>query len=276
MNQINGSMPMQGFDLGGRVALVTGGSKGIGRAIAQAFVTAGGSVAIAARDADQVRTTSDELGAGKGRVLAIVGDVAEDGDLERMVAETTAHFGGIDILVNNAATGDRRERALVDYTRGGVDRVLKVNVWAPIRLMQLCRPIMARRGGGVIVNIASNAGNQAAAGLGIYSPSKAAVMNLSDTIGAELASDGIRCVSVSPGIIRTELASRIVKAVEDGGLTPNPLGRVGEPEEVAALVLYLASPAGSFATATNYVIDGGELKKGPLRSSQSANRASEK
>ena len=263
-------MQLQGFDLEGKVALITGGSKGIGKAIAHAFVEAGGRVAIAARDSDQVRTTAKELDQGRGRVLAIVGDVAEDDDLARMVAETETRFGGVDILVNNAATGDRRERALVDYTRQGVDRVLKVNVWAPIRLMQLCHPIMVRRGGGVIVNIASNAGNQAAAGLGIYSPSKAALMNLSDTMAAELAGDGIRCVSVSPGIIRTDLASRIVKAVEEGGLKPNPLGRVGEPEEVAALVLYLASPAGSFATATNYVIDGGELKKGPTRPAQAS------
>lgn len=262
-------MRSSGFDLHGKTALITGGSKGIGRAIAWAFAGAGANVAISARDEAQLEATAAEMRAAGFQVLPITGDVGDDAHLARMAIETVQRFGGVDILVNNAATGDRRERAIADYTREGVDRVLRVNLWAPIRLMQLCRPSMVARGGGVIINIASNAGNQAAAGLGIYSPSKAALMNASDTIGSELAADGIRCVSVSPGIIRTELASRIVKAVEEGGLTPNPLGRVGEPEEVAALVLYLASPAGSFATATNYVIDGGELKKGPTRPASS-------
>jgi len=251
------------LSLHGKVAVVTGGSKGIGRAIALAFAEYGADVAIAARGVEALDCTRKEIEEHGRGALAVQTDVANAPDLERLYAEVCEAFGGVDVLVNNAATGDEG-RELAKLTRDEFDRVLSVNLWAAIRLSQLCRPSMQQRGGGTILNIVSNEAIRPLPGLGIYSPSKAALVNLTQMIAKEWAADGIRALCIAPGLVRTELAAPLVKMVEEQGLRLNPLGAIGEPEDIAGLALFLASPAGRFATATTFVIDGGEMAAGPI------------
>jgi len=251
------------LSLEGKVAVVTGGSKGIGRAIALTFAEHGADVVIAARGAEALERTRKEIEERGRRVLAVQADVANAPDLERLYAEVCEAFGGVDVLVNNAATGDEG-RELSKLTRDEFDRVLSVNLWAAIRLSQLCRPSMQQRGGGVILNIVSNEAIRPMAGLGIYSPSKAALVNLTQMLAKEWAGDGIRAACIAPGLVRTELAAPLVDMVEKHGLKLNPLGAIGEPEDIAGLALFLCSPAGRFATATTFVVDGGEMAAGPI------------
>lgn len=256
-------MPIVDYSLAGKVVLVTGGSKGIGRAIALACAENGADVAIAARGREALDATAGEIEALGRRVLAVSANVGETDACNALYAEVVEGLGGIDILVNNAATGDKGG-AMSRLTEEVFRHVMAVNLWGPIRLSQLCRTTMQERGGGMIVNIASNEGVRASAGLGIYSPSKAALINFTQLVAKEWAKDGIRAISIAPGLVRTELAAGLIANVEASGIAINPLKRVGEPEEIAALVLALVSQAGRFATATNYVLDGGELGAGPL------------
>lgn len=256
-------MSMVNLSLEGKVALVTGGSKGIGRAIALAFAEHGADVAIAARGEEALERTAKELAERGNRALAVQADVGNAVDLERLAERVQSELGGVDVLVNNAATGDAGGR-LSRLTRDQFDRVLGINLWAPIRLCQLCRPSMQERGGGTIVNITSNEGIRPAAGMGIYSPSKAALISLTQMVAKEWARDGIRAVCIAPGLVRTELAAGLVKTVEEQGVRINPLRRIGEPEDIAGLALWLASPSGRFATGATFVVDGGEMSAGPI------------
>ncbi len=256
-------MPTVDFSLEGKVALVTGGSKGIGRAIALTFAEHGADVALAARGVETLEQAAKEIEARGRRVLALPTDVSDESALEALVARTRDVLGGVDVLVNNAATGDQGG-ALADLTRPDFDRVLAVNLWAPIRLCQLCRPSMQERGGGTIINVASNEGIRPMAGLSIYSPSKAALISLTQMLAKEWAKDGIRALCIAPGLVRTELTAELVPAVEEKGIQINPLGVIGEPADIAALALVAASPAGRFLTATTLVVDGGEMSAGPF------------
>ncbi len=250
-------MSIVDLSLDGKIAIVTGGSKGIGRAIALAFAEHGADVAIAARGVEALAATREEIEATGRRCLVVPADMASDADLERLYKETIATFGGVDILVNNAATGAPSSLSKTDADT--LLQVMRVNVWAPFQLSKLCRTSMMERGGGVILNVVSNEALRPSIGIGVYAPSKAALMNLSVLCAKHWARDGIRVCSIAPGLIRTELAQPLVEAVESSGRYPNPQKRIGEPEEIAGLALLLASPAGSFATGTNLVFDGGEI-----------------
>jgi NAD(P)-dependent dehydrogenase (short-subunit alcohol dehydrogenase family) len=254
-------MSVVDFSLAGKVAIVTGGSKGIGRAIALAFAEHGADVVIAARGAEALERTKEEIAATGPRALAVQADVAEDADLEKLYQRTCKEFGGVDVLVNNAATVSLG--TLAQETGAEFLRIMKVNVWAPLYLARLCRESMAKRGGGAIINITSNEGVRPSTGIGTYALSKAALINMAQLLGKEWARDGIRVSCIAPGLIRTELAQSLVEAVEAGGLQINAQARIGEPHEIAGMALLLASPAGAFATGMTYVIDGGEVSAGP-------------
>jgi NAD(P)-dependent dehydrogenase (short-subunit alcohol dehydrogenase family) len=256
-------VPTVDLSLAGKTAVITGGSKGIGRAIALTFAEYGAQVAIAARGVEVLEQTAAEIEERGVRALAVPTDVADEAALQELVARVRGEFGGIDVLVNNAATGDKGG-PLSKLTRGEFDRVMAVNLWAPIRLCQLCRSSMQERGGGVFINVVSNEGIRPMPGLGIYSPSKAALISVTTMLAKEWAKDGIRAVSIAPGLVRTELAAELVKAVEEQNVQINPLGVIGEPPDIAALALVAASPAGRFLTATTLVVDGGEMSAGPF------------
>ncbi len=250
-------MSIVDLSLEGKVAIVTGGSKGIGRAIALAFAEHGADIAIAARGQDALATTGREIESTGRRCLAITADMANDADLQKIYQKTVAELGGIDILVNNAAMGAPSSLSKTDADT--FLEVMRVNVWAPLELSKLCRTSMMERGSGVIINVVSNEAIRPSIGIGVYAPSKAALANLSVLCAKHWARDGIRVCSIAPGLIRTELARPLVEAVESSGQYPNPQKRIGEPAEIAGLALLLASPAGSYATGTTLVFDGGEI-----------------
>ena len=186
------------LSLEGKVALVTGGSKGIGRAIALTFAEHGADVAIAARGVEALDATREALLATGRRAIAVQCDVGNDDDLARTVRETEEQLGGVGILVNNAATGS--QASLRRTTADDLLQVMRVNVWAPLRLSQLCHTGMVERGGGVIINVVSNEGVRPSVGIGVYAPSKAALINLSQLCAKHWAKDGIRVTSIAPGL----------------------------------------------------------------------------
>ena len=256
-------MSLVDHSMDGKVALITGGSKGIGRAIALAFAENGADVAIAARGLEALEATGGELRELGHRALAIPADVGSTEALDDLYEQVVAELGSIDILVNNAATGGGGT-PISELKEDDFQRVMAINLWGPIRLSQLCRTSMKERGGGKIINISSNEGVRASPGLGIYPPSKAGLISFTEMIGKEWAEDSIRAIAIAPGLVRTELAASLIERVEKNNININPMGRIGEPEDIAALVLALATQAGRFATATTYVLDGGELSAGPL------------
>lgn len=251
------------FCLKGKVALVTGGSKGVGHAIAGVYARHGANVVIAARDEQQLRA-AEAAHIGEGRLVGVRADVSREEDLEKLVAATIGEFGGVDILVNNAGLLVRG--ALTDLPYETFQSVMHVNVWAPLKLAQLCRPSMEERRDGLILNISSTLGIRSTPLRGAYSLSKAALINATELIAKEWGKYDIRCVCLALGVIRTEMGAELVKLIESG-FQISPINRVGETDHVAGFALYLASKAGRYATSATYVLDGGTLSMSSAPSS---------
>jgi NAD(P)-dependent dehydrogenase (short-subunit alcohol dehydrogenase family) len=251
------------LSLTGKVALVTGGSKGIGRSIALAFAEHGAEVAIVARGRDALDATRRDIEATGRRCLALSADMAIESEWARIVDETVSKFGGLDILVYGAATAEKLG-PIIRSTSEGWDNVMRVNLKGAFTVSKLCHPHMKNRGGGVVIHLTSNECIRPSAGLGTYSISKGAMVTMSQVCAKEWARHKIRVNCIAPGLVRTELAEPLVKMVEKSGQYPNPLGRVGEPNEIAGIALYLASPVGAYATGQTFVVDGGELVYAPL------------
>ena len=249
------------FSLDGKVAIVTGGSKGIGRAIALAFAEHGADLVLAARGLEALEQAKQDVAATGRRVLTVQVDMSVSADCDTLYQATVEEFGGVDILVNNAAGASLV--TLAEENEADFLRVMRTNVWASLHLARLCRKSMRQRGGGAVINITSNEGVRPSMGIGTYALSKAALINMAQLLGKEWAADKIRVTCIAPGLIRTELAKDLVEAVETSGSPINPQKRVGEPNEIAGLALFLASPAGTFATSMTYVVDGGEVSAGP-------------
>jgi len=247
--------------LEGKVAIVTGGSKGIGRAIALEFADRGCDVAVAARGAEALEGVRKEIEQRGRKALALPTDMADDDALEKLYEKTIETLGGVDILVNNAAAAKGGRCSRVTYD--SFEHVYKVNVWAPLRLAQLCRESFKKRGGGVIINIASNGGLIGDTGLGIYPSSKAALINLTRTEAKDWGRDNIRAVCIAPGLVRTDMAESLVAYMEKNPeKNLNPLRRIGEPEDIAGLAALLASDSGRYLNAETYIADGGEYSMG--------------
>lgn len=251
-------MATNNFSLDGKVALVTGGTRGIGKAIALAFAHAGARVVVASRKADAVESTTTELRATGAGAEGVVANVGKPGETKRLVDETVAAFGTIDILVNNAA---------VNPTFGPVentgtdafDKIIAVNVRAPFDLAKEVRPHFVARGGGVILNISSIGAVTPDAGLGIYSVSKAALVSLTQVLAKEWGKDNIRANAICPGLIRTDFSSALWKneQILAHMMNRQAIRTLGEPEDIAGLALFLCSEAGRFCTGGVYMADGG-------------------
>ena len=250
------------FSVEGKAAIVTGGSKGIGRAIALTLAEHGADVAIAARGREALERTKSEIEATGRRCIALAADMADEKEWKRIADEATAAFGGVDILVNNAATA-AGYGPIARTDTASWDLVMKVNLKAPFVLSSLCLPSMKARGGGSVIHITSNEAIRPSFGLGAYSVSKGALVTLAQVCGKEWARDKVRVNCIAPGLVRTEMAEGLVRMVEKSGRYPNPMHRVAEPEEIAAIALYLASDAGSYTTGQTFVVDGGELVLAP-------------
>jgi NAD(P)-dependent dehydrogenase (short-subunit alcohol dehydrogenase family) len=242
--------------LEGEVAVVTGAGRGIGRAIALGLAGAGAAVAILERDADTGARTVEAIRATGGDALVVTGDVRERAACEAVVAAAVEQFGGVDVLVNNAQhvpTG-----TLDSCTDDDLYAAWESGALAAFRLMQLCHPLMTARGGGSIVNLASGAGTEGLAGLGAYAVAKEGIRALTKVAMREWGVDGIRVNTVCPWA-RTEFWDDLTEREQQARVRRNPLRRIGEPEEIAAVVVFLAGRAGSYVTGQTIHVDGGNM-----------------
>ncbi|MEZ4899085.1 MAG: glucose 1-dehydrogenase [Saprospiraceae bacterium] len=248
------------FDLTGKIALITGASKGIGASIARAFALQGATVVVSSRQFENVATVADALKAEGLNAYAIACHVGELQQLNGMVGEVTQLLGGIDILVNNAATNPVFG-PLESADAGIFDKIMNVNVKAPWILANLCLPSMKERGGGSIINISSVEGLQAGMGLGLYSTSKAALIMLTKNQATEWGKFGIRSNAICPGLIKTKFSAALWQNEQWTRqlIESLPSGRIGMPEDIEGLALLLASQAGDYLTGGVYVADGGYL-----------------
>lgn len=232
-----------------RVALVTGGGTGIGRATARVLGDQGWSVTVSGRREDKLLEAVAPLGPDG---LAVPGDVAVEADARAMVERTVESFGRLDLLVNNAAVYGAS--ALVEDSGENWRRQFEINLHAPWTLCRLAHPHLRESGSGVVVNVLSTLGHRAMAGLSAYCTSKAALDMLGRCLALEWASDGIRVNSVSPGVVDTPIHEPgTAEAMADA----HPLGRIGRPEEVARAIAFLASADSAWTTGTNLDVDGG-------------------
>jgi len=252
-------MDFSRISLEGKVALVTGGSRGIGRASALAFADAGADVAVASRKLADLEKVAEEIRAKGRKSLAVASHVAKTEDSKSLVDKVMAEFGRIDILVNNAGTNPYYG-PLMDAEEWAWDTTMNVNLKGQFLLSQLVARIMREHGGGNIINTSSVGGIQAS-DLGIYSASKAALIMLTECMAKEWGQYNIRVNAIAPGVIKTRLSEQLWKDPEAGKAVVDScaLLRLGEPEDVAGVVLFLASDASSYVTGETIAIDGGAL-----------------
>lgn len=248
---------MELFDLHGKKALVTGGSSGIGTSVALAYVQAGAQVAIAARNSAALEKVAGDIAATGGKVMPICCDVTRPEQVTRMLDQVTAELGGIDIAVCNA--GIITVTPMLEMSIEEFQRIQNTNVNGVFLTAQAAAKAMVRQGrGGVIINTASMSGHiiNTPQQVGHYCTSKAGVIHLTKAMAVEFAPHKIRVNSVSPGYIRTELIEPYT-GYHSLWEPKIPMGRLGRPEELTGLYLYLASEASSYMTGSDIVIDGG-------------------
>lgn len=245
------------IDLSGKSALVTGGSRGIGLAIAKAFVDAGGRVLLTARKKEELEQATAELGSA----ATYVAGRADDPDhIKEAVERCLERFGSLDVLVNNAATNPQFG-PLMDADRGAISKILSVNLEAVIWWCQDAWRAWMKERGGVIINVASVGGLSAEPFLGAYNVSKAGLIHLTKQLAMELAPK-VRVNALAPGLVKTRFSRVLYERNEEFVASRTPLKRLGVPEDVAAAAVFLASDLASWVTGEVFVVDGGALLGG--------------
>ncbi len=251
-------MPL--FDLDGKVAVVTGSSRGIGRAIVERLAEHGAKVVVSSRKLEACRKVVDAIEArhGAGRALAIPANISSKEDLRRLVEETAAAFGQIDVLVCNAASNPYYG-PLAGISDDQFRKILDNNVIANHWLIGFAAPAMRARKDGAIIIVSSIGGIKASAVIGAYNISKAADFQLARNLALEFGPDNIRVNCIAPGLVKTDFARALWENPETlkASNQRTPLGRIGEPDEIAGAAVFLASRAGAFITGQTIVIDGG-------------------
>jgi 3-oxoacyl-[acyl-carrier protein] reductase len=242
------------IDLSGRVAIVTGASRGIGRAIAQ-HLAAQGAVVVAAARGENARPVADEIVAAGGRAEAVSLDVTEAGAAEQLVATTLERHARIDILVNNA--GIARDQLLLRMKRDDWEAVLATNLTAAFVLSQAVLKPMVRQRGGRIISISSVVGQSGNAGQANYAASKAGLIGFTKSLALEVASRGITANVVAPGLIETDMTRALTEQARDEWASRIPLRRLGTPADIASAVCFLASDEASYITGHVLAVNGG-------------------
>jgi NAD(P)-dependent dehydrogenase (short-subunit alcohol dehydrogenase family) len=248
------------FDLDGRVALITGASRGIGEATARLLAEHGAHVVLSSRKQEDLDRVAESIVAAGGKASAIAAHQGDTAALQALVAGVERRCGRLDILVNNAAANPYFGH-IADTDPGMFDKTVQVNIKGYFELSSLAAKWMQKRGGGAIVNIASVNGVRPGPMQGIYSITKAAVINMTQAFARECAPWKVRVNAVLPGLTDTKFASALIRneAIYQTVLPQIPMGRYASPAEIAPAVLYLASDAASYVTGTSLTVDGGWL-----------------
>ncbi|HMG26479.1 MAG TPA: SDR family oxidoreductase [Acidimicrobiia bacterium] len=253
--------PAKAFRLDGKAALVTGGTRGIGRAIAEGFVAAGAAVCVMARKQDELDETLAALGSVGPAVTVYAGSAGDPPAIEAGVAHCVNELGGLDILVNNAGTNPTFG-PMIETEPRAVRKVLEVNLEGPLLLAQAAWRSWMRDHGGVVINVASLGGIRPSLGIGMYNTSKAALVHMTRQLAVELA-PGVRVNALAPGLVKTHFARALFEHDEEGTAAQFPMKRLGVPDDCAGAALFLASDASSWMTGDVIVVDGGGLVGGP-------------
>ena len=248
------------FSLTGRVALVTGGSRGIGRAVSLALAEAGARVAVSSRKRDACEAVVAEIEERGGEAMAAPGHAGRAEDAARIVGEVMERWGRLDVLVNNAGTNPEFG-PLLAHSSAAIDKTFEVNLEGPLHFTREAVQAWMGEHGGSVVNVASIAGLSPDQGMGAYSASKAALISVTRSLARDLGRQGVRVNAIAPGVVRTDLARMLVETPEirDRILERSALGRIAEPDEIAGPVLWLASDAASYVTGAVILVDGGHL-----------------
>lgn len=248
--------------LEGKVALITGGASGIGRTTAEFYAREGARVLVSDVDQEGGKETAHRIESSGGQALFVEADVSNPSDCEDMVAAAVDQFGQLDIACNNAGIAGE-ENLIADYSIEGWQQLVSINLSGVFYCMKYEIQVMLESGGGSIVNISSILGKVGFAGAPAYVSSKHGVVGLTETAAVEYGKDNIRVNAVGPGFISTPMISAMEENEEAYQQLVNmhPIGRIGEPEEVAELIIWLSSDKASFVTGSYYPIDGGYLAR---------------
>jgi dehydrogenase/reductase SDR family member 4 len=248
------------FSLAGKTALITGASRGIGLAIARTYARAGANVVLNARKVDVLTGAVDELTAQGFHARALAMNAGKVEDAPKLIEAAVALFGGLDILVNNAAANPIYGPVEL-ATPEIFSKIMNVNLHAPFELAKAARPHLQARGGGSIINMSSIGGRNPEPGLGIYSVSKAALLSLTRVLAKEWGQYGITVNAICPGLIKTDFSAALWsdEKTMQHMLRQQPVQRIGEGDDIAAMALYLASDAARFTTGATFTVDGGYL-----------------
>jgi NAD(P)-dependent dehydrogenase (short-subunit alcohol dehydrogenase family) len=249
------------FDLSDKVAVITGGSRGIGRAIALGFAEHGADVVVASRKLPDLEKVAQEIRERGARSLAIAAHVGKKEDIENLIAQTVKEFGRIDILVNNAATNPVFG-PLIDLTEEAWDKTLELGLRGYFLCSKAAAKVMIEGGkGGNIINMATDGAFRAGPGMGAYCISKAGVVMLTKVLAVELAQYNIRVNAIAPGLVKTRFSTAIWSSAEiiDMLMRTLPMKRIAEPDEIVGAAIFLVSGASSYVTGTTISVDGGSM-----------------
>ena len=246
------------FDLSGKVAVVTGGADGIGKGCCEILASAGASVVVSDLNADKAKVVTDGIVAAGGKAIPVTCNVLQDADLVNLIDTTVKTFGTVNILVNNAGLGGGGRENPFKIDVGYVERIYRINVFAPLRLCQLALPEMSKSGYGSIINITSMSSIDKGANMCVYSSSKAALNHLAANLAYDFGPYGVRINNVGPGATCTAaLASILTPEIQEKMLRHTPIHRLGEVSDIAKAVLFFASPASAWISGQVLFVNGG-------------------